>query len=79
MRCNGKCHLSKLIKENQEQEKEAPNTAEEKEANIIFLTELHHSVSDLTDRRQKRQPVFFYKIIFSSSYLKEIFHPPKFA
>ena len=79
MQCNGRCHLSKLIKESKEQEKDTPNTVEEKRASLIFLLDFDKPIITFTETRQKRQSVFFYKTIFSSSYLKEVFHPPKFA
>lgn len=80
MRCNGKCHLSKLIKENQEEQNDSPNnTVKEKEATVVFLPEICQSLIFNINKTERRQPVFFYKNIFSSSYLKEVFHPPQFV
>ena len=77
MQCNGRCHLSKLIKKSKEQEKDTPNTVEEKRASLIFLLNFDQLVTCFTDNHQKRQSVFSYKTIFSSAHLKQVFHPPK--
>jgi len=79
MRCNGKCHLSKLIKENQEEQKDAPNTTKEKPITIVFLPEFQKPLIVNTTEQKERQPVFFRNTFFSSSYLKEIFQPPQFV
>jgi len=79
MQCHGKCHLTKLIKENQEEQKDTPNTVKEKEATVIFLSEICKILIVNNSKKRQRQPVFFRNHIFSSSYLKEIFHPPQFA
>ena len=78
MQCNGKCHLSKLIKESKEQEKDTPNTVEEKRASLIFLFNFDKPTITFSDPHKKRQSIFHYRTIFSFPHLKEVFRPPEF-
>jgi hypothetical protein len=80
MRCNGKCQLMKKLNQaDKDEQKQFPSTIKEK-SEFLYC----HNLTNFRIHRQiyffdKKQSFFDYKFQYSSSYLTEIFRPPKFS
>jgi hypothetical protein len=80
MHCNGKCQLMKKLKQaDKNEQKQFPPTIKEK-SEFLYC----HNLTNFSIHRNiyffdKKQSFFDYKFHYSSSYLTEIFRPPKFS
>jgi hypothetical protein len=79
MHCNGQCQLMKKLKQaDKEEEKQTPQTIKER-LEVLYCHNLTNlNVNRLFDFEVKKQSFFGYKFQYCSSYLTEIFRPPKF-
>ena len=76
LKCNGKCHLSKQLKAEIEEEQDSPFPAK-KDKNQKQLSEfLSVAINYLTVLRQKSSPQTFFQNLYSFSFSLFVFHPP---
>ena len=78
MHCHGKCHLMKKLKQ-ADKEEQKPQTIKEKSEMLYCNNPTNFSLCGQIYFVDNKQSFFDYKFQYSSSYLKDIFRPPKFS
>jgi hypothetical protein len=74
MKCNGKCHLNKTLKENTNDERQVPKFLKEFSQTLLFAYQYNFSCPPLpcTPYRFAPQPVGFFTVFTTG-----IFQPPR--
>ncbi len=76
--CKGKCHLKKQLKEADEQEqKQLPTFLKEKSEVMFCLSFQKSSLFNAYFKPLVEKVIYFSEISYSSSYIGEIFNPPR--
>ena len=76
-KCNGKCHLSKqLNKQADQEEKQLPQNSKEK-VETLFTAFTYLNIDTSFKLHSSKKASFRYDEFLTSNYLKQIFHPPK--
>ncbi len=76
--CKGKCHLEKQLKEADTQEqKQIPTLLKEKLEVLYCQSFPKNSLLKVQFKSSKEKLIGFYHVSYSSSYIGEIFKPPK--
>ena len=78
-KCNkGKCHLEKELKKaDEQQQKQLPPSLKEKSEVLYFQSFPKNSLLNVQFKSSKEKLICFYHVSYSSSYIGEIFKPPK--
>lgn len=77
LKCHGKCHLNKLLKEDNKREEQGKNTVKEIGELSPFVQHLHQIFK--TQNENNSDPVFSYLFTKIETDPNSIFHPPSFA
>ena len=76
--CKGKCHLEKELKKaDEQQQKQLPPSLKEKSEVLYFQSFPKNSLLNVQFKSSKEKLICFYHVSYSSSYIGEIFKPPK--
>ena len=76
--CKGKCHLEKELKKaDEQQQKQLPPSLKEKSEVLYFQSFPKNSLLNVQFKSSKEKLNCFYHVSYSSSYIGEIFKPPK--
>ena len=81
LHCNGKCHLKKQldnVDETEKEQKQVPNFLKEKTEILYFQNKSLYAFSKKSMFDRNHELNKYRKHFYSSSYLTDIFHPPKF-
>jgi hypothetical protein len=76
MHCNGKCYLSKKLKEQEKQDQQAPTSKKERLEVVPFFLPKQFSFAVVSI--STRQEYYVTDDPVSSAFLCSIFHPPAF-
>lgn len=75
--CNGKCHLSKQLKKQaNEEDKQLPQNSKEK-VETLFSESISINITPNFILNAKRASSFEYDGFNTSNYLTDVFHPPQ--
>jgi hypothetical protein len=73
-KCNGKCHLNKELKNEQEKEKKSATSKIEKQEIVQFVIDI--SDIQLNPGSESNNMNFLYHSVFSQKHTGSVFHPP---
>ena len=76
LKCNGHCHLSKTLEENNNPQKKSPIVPQQDQQNAQF-SQINKISIHLYMLNQGKQKLHFEKLLFPDSCLSDIFHPPE--
>ena len=76
LKCNGHCHLSKTLEENNNPQKKSPIVPQQDQQNAQF-TQINKISIHLYMLNQGKQKLRFEKLLLPDSYPYDIFHPPE--
>jgi len=76
--CNGKCYLSEQLKKAEEQEeKQAPSSKKERLEVVYFYPNNPFDFLSLAEDQTDNLNLTYIDEIYTSSFIIDIFHPPK--
>jgi len=76
--CSGTCYLQSSLEESHDQQTEWPNPITEEKVNLDYLLSVDEN-RDLTVFSNIQIESYFVVNNYSHSYLKDVFHPPRFT
>ena len=79
MKCNGKCHLSKVIKEIQDQEDKSPDSKEENRFSTVYVVAPLSSFTFNNPTIINKRSFFIKNETYIFNFLNKVFHPPRFC
>jgi len=76
-KCGGKCYLKKSILDNHKEQKTIPNQTKEKKSALDLIPIEKTAFESFEVLALNPKQCLYAIVIYPSSYLKEIFHPPQ--